>query len=68
MLAVASAACGLLSESRTSGNHISSSQYSSVATTAPTSAAIINDTAQETTTVMTLLVEHEHMITPAVGK
>ena len=28
-------------------------------TTAPTSAAIMNDTAQETTAVMTLLVEHE---------
>ena len=28
----------------------------------------MNDTAQETTAVMTLLVEHEHMITPAVGK
>ena len=28
VLAVAAAACGLLSESRTSGNHISSSQYS----------------------------------------
>ena len=31
------------------------------------SAAIIDDTAQETTAVMTLLVEHERMITPAVG-
>ena len=30
VLAVAAAACELLSESRTSGNHISSSQYSSV--------------------------------------
>ena len=28
----------------------------------------MNDTAQETTAVMALLVEHEHMITPAVGK
>ena len=27
----------------------------------------MNDTAQETTAVMTLLVEHEHMVTPAVG-
>ena len=30
VLAVASAACELSSENRTSGNHISSSQYSSV--------------------------------------
>ena len=30
VLAVAAAACELLSESRTSDNHISSSQYSSV--------------------------------------
>ena len=30
VLAVAGASCELLSESRTSGNHISSSQYSSV--------------------------------------
>ena len=30
VLVVAAAACELLSESRTSGNHISSSQYSSV--------------------------------------
>ena len=27
----------------------------------------MNDTAQETTIAMTVLVEHEHMITPAVG-
>ena len=28
----------------------------------------MNDTAQETTAVMTLLVEHEHVITPVEGK
>ena len=28
----------------------------------------MNDTAQETTAVMTLLVEHEHQIKPVVGK
>ena len=27
----------------------------------------MNDTTQKTTAVMTLLVEHKHMITPAVG-
>ena len=43
-----------MSERRTSGNHLFFSHYSSVP-----SAAIMNDTAQETTAVMATLVEHE---------
>ena len=57
MLAVAAAACELLSESRTSDNHISS-QYSS----AQHHQSMINDTVQETTAVMATLVEHKAMI------